>query len=314
MGMACLCLCGLLLFGCTAAKPELTEPKAAQATEQPTEVPAEQPTEEPVEEPTTEPQQTQGSDTMSFTMEDYTIAYGEKTVFGRLYTPDGEGKYPAVILSHGFNGTNSDFVKECRYYAEHGYVAYALDFCGGSGRSRSSGKSTDMTLTSEKEDLLAVFEHIRSLDNVDSDHIVLFGGSQGGLISALAAAELGDKVACLPLYFPAFNIPSDWRANHPNLDAEPETFDFWGLKMGKGFIEDLYDIDVFETIGNYKGDVLIIHGTEDTIVAMTYARRAVDTYDNAELITMPGEGHGFSPAGGQTAMEYVLEFMDEHCK
>ena len=251
---------------------------------------------------------------MTFTMEDHPITYGEKTVFGRLYTPDAEGKLPAVILSHGFNGTNSDFVKECRYYAEHGYIAYALDFCGGSGRSKSSGKSTDMTITSEKQDLLAVFDHIRSMENVDPERIVVFGGSQGGLVSALAAAELGDQVRALALYFPAFNIPTDWRAMHPDLNAVEETFDFWGLRLGKGFVEDVYAIDVFETIGNYKGDVLIIHGTNDAVVAPSYSQRAVNTYDSAELILMPGEGHGFSPAGGESAMEYVLDFMDEHCK
>ena len=71
------------------------------------------------------------------------------TIFGRLYTPKAEGKSPAIILCHGYNGINTDFMTECSYYADNGYIAYAFDFCGGSGAGRclSTGKSTDTTIT-----------------------------------------------------------------------------------------------------------------------------------------------------------------------
>ena len=81
-----------------------------------------------------------------FTSEKHTVAYGGKTVYGTLYTPVGAGKCGAVILSHGYNGSGSDFKAECEYCAKHGYIAYAFDFCGGSARSRSSGNTADMTV------------------------------------------------------------------------------------------------------------------------------------------------------------------------
>ena len=106
---------------------------------------------------------------------------------------------------------NEDWIKECEYYAEAGFYASAFDFCGGSVRSRSSGESTEMTITSEKEDALAVLDYIRGVESVDNENVILFGGSQGGLVAALTAAERADEVKALALYFPALCIPENWK-------------------------------------------------------------------------------------------------------
>lgn len=63
-------------------------------------------------------------------VEELIIKDGEKEIYGKIYKPAKQGVYPAIILSHGYNGCNSDFIKECRYYAENGYIAYAYDFVG----------------------------------------------------------------------------------------------------------------------------------------------------------------------------------------
>lgn len=251
---------------------------------------------------------------MEITTEELKITSGEKNIYGKIYVPKNDGKYPAIILCHGFNGINDDWVKECSYYARNGYVAYAFDFCGGSVRSKSTGNSTDMTITSEKEDLLAVFDYIKTMDNIDEENIVLFGGSQGGLVSAIAAAERADEVKALVMYFPALCIPDDWGKKYPNPDDAPESFDFWGLKLGRGFVKDVQTIDVFNTIGNFKGNVLIIHGDKDAIVPYTYSEKAVGIYEHAELVKMKNEGHGFSVQCGDKAKEAVLKFLNNECK
>lgn len=251
---------------------------------------------------------------MNIIIKELEIKNGDRTVYGKLYSPEEGGIYPAVILCHGYNGVNTDWVKECSYYAHHGYVAYAFDFCGGSARSKSSGYSTDMTITSEKEDLLAVLDSIRAMDNVDAENVVLFGGSQGGLVSALAAAERADEVRALAMYFPALCIPDNWSSMYSSPEAAPESFDFWGLKLGRGFVKDVQSIDVFNIIGDYKGNVLILHGDKDDIVPFSYSERAAAIYEYAELIKMHNEGHGFSEQGCIKAKETVLEFLDRECK
>ena len=97
---------------------------------------------------------------------------GDQTIYGKLYIPGTSEKYPTIILSHGYNGAHTDYETECMYFAQHGYVAYVFDFCGGSKRSKSSGQKTDMTIFTEKSDLLTVIDAISSLDFVDDKRCV----------------------------------------------------------------------------------------------------------------------------------------------
>ena len=251
---------------------------------------------------------------MDISVKEMTVTNGERIIFGKLYAPVKRGKRPAVILSHGYNGTNTDWVKECCYYASKGYIAYAFDFCGGSKKSGSSGESTDMTISSEKEDLLAVIDHISSLKNVDSKRTALLGGSQGGLVSALAAAERKDTICALALYFPALCIHDDWSKKYKNASDAPVMFDFMGLKLGRSFVKDALDLDIFGTIGDFKGKVLMLHGDRDGIVPYSYSKRAADIYENATLIKMKNEGHGFSRENDDLAMDIVLRFLDTNSK
>ncbi len=244
------------------------------------------------------------------TVKEHIIEYGSNKIYGKIYTPQKEGVYPAVIMCHGYNGVGDDFVTECTYFAQNGYIAYAFDFCGGSGRSKSSGKSTDMTIFTEKEDLIAVFKNIKELSNVDSEKIFLHGGSQGGLVAALAAEELADEVKGLMLYFPAFNIPYDWTAMHPDINKIPEVIPWWGLDLGKEFAVSIHNYKTFEHIGSYSKNVLILYGANDAIVQRSYMDKAKETYKNCELIVYSNEGHGFTPAGVKNAKVELLKFMN----
>ena len=239
------------------------------------------------------------------------VTANERDVYVKGYMPNDDKKHPTVIMSHGYNGCHSDFENECMYYAQNGFAAYAIDFCGGSIRSKSSGKSTDMTIFTEKEDLLVVFAYVSKLENVDKENIYLFGGSQGGLVTALATDEIAEQVKGMALYYPALNIPEDWRKNYKTIEEIPETINFWGLELGKIFFTSIREFYTFDNIGKFSKKVIIIQGDKDDIVQLSVAQRAAEHYSNAELVVLPNEGHGFSAAGAKTAMEKVLQFMQK---
>lgn len=299
----------LLLTACQAAPKEGSAAPSTEAS-----IPSQTQTAptESTSEPDAQPPKPEGKIVQIY-LEEISVPRGEQTVYGKVYRPRTEGAHPAIILCHGYNGTNSDFTQECTLYAQNGYVACAIDFCGGSTRSKSTGKSTDMTITSEKEDLLAVLAYMRSLPYVDPSRVVLFGGSQGGLVAALAAAEQPEDVHALAMYFPALCVPDDWKKRYASPADAPETFDFWGLELGRRFVEDVHELDVFHTIDAFEGPVLILHGNQDAIVPFTYSEDAADLYAQAELILYPREGHGFSPEGAKDAREAVLSFLDRTC-
>lgn len=243
-------------------------------------------------------------------VEEHRVTDGDDSIYGKIYTPTEEGTWPAVIMCHGYNGVGTDFATECTYFAENGYIAYAFDFCGGSTRSQSSGQTTDMTIFTEKENLIAVFNDIKELSNVDSDYMFLHGGSQGGFVASLAAEELADEVKGLMLYFPAYNIPYDWAEMYPDVDKIPEVIPSWmGMDLGKEFAVSIHDYMTFDHIGSYSKNVLILYGEKDTVVKRSYMDEAKELYENCELILYPDEGHGFSPAGVDKAKKELLQFM-----
>src|SRR5437868_13352227 len=56
---------------------------------------------------------------------------GDETVHGILYTPQGKGPFPALVVIHEFWGLN-DWVKEqASRLADQGYVALAVDLYRG---------------------------------------------------------------------------------------------------------------------------------------------------------------------------------------
>ncbi len=242
-------------------------------------------------------------------MVEFTIQDGKDTIFGVLCRPADEKRHPAIIISHGYNASCSYFEDYCRYYAQHGIVAYVYDFCGGSADSRSSGKTTDMTLFTERDNLLAVYQAISGLDCVDPRKIFLLGESQGGMVTALCTELLQEKVRAMILYYPAFCIPEDWRRRFPKEEDIPETMEFWGMTLGKAYFTSMRNMRVFDEIGTYQGEVLILYGEKDLVVPIESMYQAENAYRQARLVVLRQEGHGFSDQGSAFAKKQVLNLV-----
>ncbi|WP_088102982.1 alpha/beta hydrolase family protein [Halalkalibacter urbisdiaboli] len=237
------------------------------------------------------------------------INHHGREIYGVSYMPDTSEKCPVVIYSHGYNGTNADFAMHSEYLVEHGVGAFCFDFCGGSVHSKSDLNTTEMTIFTEKEDLCAVIDTIRDWENVDRDNIFLFGGSQGGLVTALVAEEYIAEIKGMLLLYPAFSIPDNWNTKFPTLDRIPDTYELWGMTLGRAFFESIHGYPAFEHIGGFHKNVLIFHGDQDDIVALEYGKRASRLYPHARIEVFPGEGHGFSEAGNKKVAEMTCQFV-----
>ena len=212
-------------------------------------------------------------------------------IFGMMYyNSTASEKQPAVILSHSSSLTHEAMKGYASAIAKMGFAAYCFDFCGGSDKSKSDGKTDEMTVFTEVEDLRAVVKTVKSLDYVDSSNVCLLGSSQGGLVSALLADECPDDFAGMILFYPAFNIPE-------MVKMFSGFGDLGGMmSMSEAYINSIKDFDVWSHIGKFSKPVCIIHGTADMIVPISNSVKAVGLYPSATLNKIEGANHGFNAA------------------
>jgi dienelactone hydrolase len=250
-------------------------------------------------------QSQQAPDTCSLWVEN-----GDRLIYGVLSCPvQASQRMPIAIVSHGFNGTHY-FAKD--YFAplaEQGWMTYTFDFPCGSTRSRSDSNTMNMSILDEQSDLRAIVNYFRRQPYVDPNRIMLIGECQGGLVSALTAAQMNKEVSHLVLIYPALCIPDNWNEKYPKVEDIPDTTRMWNVPLGRRYFKEVRSIDPFKTMNKFQKPVLIIQGDADKVVRMKDSERAVKAYKNARLHVIPGAGHGFKPEERKDAIEQIKAFI-----
>ncbi len=211
-----------------------------------------------------------------------------KSIRGLIFCPEGEGRFPTVIFSHGFGATYRDLEHYGDDFTKEGIVCVFFDFCGGSPDSKSDGTMLEMSLETEVDDLRCVMDTVKELPYVKTGSLYLMGESMGGMVSAIAGSRFYDEVKGLILWYPAFNIPDDAKQR-----MQKGVKVVMGMRISDDFDSAAVSIDVVNIQEAYDKPVLIIHGDKDGIVPIDYSRQAVDAYTHAILHPIHGAGHGF---------------------
>lgn len=254
----------------------------------------------------------------------FTCRRNNLTIKGTEYRQEGNCR-PIAIVSHGFMAFQDTVRQYAEAMAEMGYVSYCFDFCGGCViKGKSDGRTTEMSVLTEVEDLEAVIHYAQGRAYVNPDETVLMGCSQGGFVSAIAASRLHDKISKLVLFYPALCIPDDARAGKMMFakfdpDNIPDILHCGPMKLGKCYVKDVIGIDPYQEIQDFSGDVLIVHGTKDKIVDMEYSKRAYELYlenkgkkDEPRVVSffpIDGGRHGFSKRHDRVAIEHLKQFL-----
>ncbi len=133
-----------------------------------------------------------GVPTLAATAKDVSYKSGDESVHGILYTPDGKGPFPGIIVIHEFWGLN-DWVKEqAAKLADQGYVALAIDLYRGKVATTPDEAHEIMRGVPEdraKRDLHAAFQYLQSQPNVKKDRIGAIGWCMGGGYSLEVALQ-----------------------------------------------------------------------------------------------------------------------------
>lgn len=233
-------------------------------------------------------------------------------VYGVLQTPETNDPTTLVIMSHGFGGNHRHLKGYGEFLAHNGFASYCFDFCGGGRESKSAGTMVEMSVLTEAKDLTAIVDYFQK--DARFNQIILFGQSQGGFVSAYVASQRPDDIAAVVLEYPAFVIPDDAKKRANPDGTFPETSAALGTTIGRKYNEDATSFDIYEELAKFKGDVLILHGDKDGLVPLRYSERAAKVFPSAELVVIPGQGHGFFGEGGRTAFEKEIAFFKAHVK
>jgi carboxymethylenebutenolidase len=137
---------------------------------------------------------------------------GSDTVSGILYSPDGKGPFPAIVVIHEWWGLN-DWVKEqASKLSDQGYVTLAVDLYRGKVAENSDMAHELMRGLPEDRagrDLRAAVSFLREQSNVKKDRIGSIGWCMGGGYSLQTALEVPDLAATV--------------INYGHLVTEPES-------------------------------------------------------------------------------------------
>lgn len=244
-------------------------------------------------------------------------------IHGQLHLPEGEGPFPTVVLCSGMTASFTYYTDEAEAFAENGYAALVFDFIGpvqnSIGGSGSGGSLTEYSVLTEAKDLNVILDTLPALPKVDPEKVFLFGHSFGGLVATYVGCHRPDDIRGMMLVEPSYQFPDQLRRTVQkqyggDLSQIPETVTDIGSVVGRIFVTDLYDFDIFRWMPDCKKDVLIILGTRNGLGSgfREYFDRARTAFPSLEIRDIEGADHYFQGEYGKQMTEQCLLFLKSH--
>lgn len=220
-----------------------------------------------------------------------------KQVHGQLFMPPKtfKGKRPAVMYFHGgpvrqmllgfhYSSYYHKAYAMNQYLASKGYVVLTVNFRLGIGYGRAFREVPDggPRGCSEYRDLLAGAKYLRGLPTVDPNRIGLYGGSYGGLMTALGLARNSDLFAAgVDLH--GVHDWNQWQAWAGNRENDNERITWKSSPLAD--------------VADWRSPVLLIHGDDDRNVPFSetvwLAEKLIKQGVDCELLIFPDEVHSF---------------------
>lgn len=233
---------------------------------------------------------------------------------------------PPLILLEGRGGDIAGWRRNIPHLAtRHRLLAY--DFRGNGRSDKPHGKTSMGTFV---EDTVGLLDHL----GADSAHA--YGQSFGGMVAIEMALSHPDRVRSLVLAAThagrrrAVSVGSRGRVpkDKPYLALYSEAFarehsehvaedilvgsqNPQPLHASRRQWEAVEAWDAWDRLGEIRVPVLVLHGTEDRLVAVENAQRLAQGIPGARLVLLDGAGHVYHSEQPEAADDAVLSFLDE---
>lgn len=211
-----------------------------------------------------------------------------KQLVGIFHLPKRKGKFPGVIICHGFNGnkTQRKFVELGRELAKNDIATFRFDFYGSGD---SEGNFEKMTIKQEIEDLNCAIKFLRRQKFIDKNKIGLLGHSLGALIATLSASK-NSEIKTLVLLAPALNqkaLIKDW-----NTSSQIKKWKKLGynntdeFRIGIQYLKETENEDFTEAAKIADVPILIIQGTRDNVIKPLYSKQLFRTLNQIKRLKL----------------------------
>jgi dipeptidyl aminopeptidase/acylaminoacyl peptidase len=239
---------------------------------------------------------------VTFKAEDGMLVHGQ--LFESAAGEGAKGKKPGIIFVHGgpprqmlvgwhYMQYYSNAYAVNQYLAAHGFIVLSVNYRLGIGYGRAFQQPdrAGPAGSSEYQDVVAGAHFLQTVPGVDAQKIGIWGGSYGGLLTALALARNSD------LFAAGVDIHGvhDWSRLMDELGGKPVT------RFEKGDRDEALKV-AWESspdagVAGWKSPVLLIQGDDDRNVpfqqTVDLARRLRMQDAPFEELVIPNEIHGF---------------------
>lgn len=235
-----------------------------------------------------------------FTSTDVMVKNEGREVPATLVVPKGEGKFPLVVMNHGFGGNRQEgagFVRIAEELATKGIASIRMDFAGcGDSKVDFSGYSLSANISDSNASLKYALENAP----IDSERLGIFGYSNGGRMSLMITDKEDNPYKAMVLLAPAAFTSDEERIKEDkeNLKIAQTkgyvSMPWFGkeLHIGAKNYED--SLASYKTMDNLakKVETAVIYGTEDVMVTPEVAIKAAEKID-AEIVKIDSADHGY---------------------
>jgi dipeptidyl aminopeptidase/acylaminoacyl peptidase len=243
------------------------------------------------------------SSNSSYTTREATYRSGDLTISGRMNVPKGAGRFPVVVLAHGYIDpkiyvSGQGFRREQDWLARNGYVTLHTDYRNHASSDKDPANDLNMRI-GYAEDVINAGLAVRDsrLSFIDPTRVALLGRSMGGGVAFQALTmKPGVFDAAVTYAATSSNIADNfnrWQRSDGILSkrilkryGEPKARpQVWAEMSSRSYFDRITE------------PVLMFHGTKDDSCYISWARatdKALTSAGvNATLVEYAGAGHYF---------------------
>ncbi len=248
-------------------------------------------------------------------------------IAGVLFLPGNQGRFPALVVSHGYMDFKENYFELCGHLAQRGVASLVMDM---HGHGESGGGRYHIHLGEWIADIRAALDTLQAHPSIDSESMGAFGLSSGGtavLETALVDPRIRALITLDATVRPLLSLPErigmgflstmgrikhfltgrDMRislvrevgkveaAHDPEVNewwrSNPRVVEMWSSFPFPGS-EASVDVDTLTRVHRITVPTLVLHGAQDRVDSPQTARVLFDTLTcPKELHIIEGNGH-----------------------